>query len=284
MSLPRLEHSSLTGRVRQELLNQIEDGRQPPGSRLPAEIDLARSLGVSRTSLREALLQLQQEGTIIRRHGHGTFVRSAGVLHNNLDRNLSTTELIRGHGVIPGTLETIISSSKAGSHEAELLRVLEGSTTIVLERVRTADGRPVVFTMDVIPAALFDTVDVDPQELTRPDVSVFGFFEERLGRSVGHGRAHLRVKLASSELAARLAVDAGTPTLVIEQLNFDVAEVPVLLSLETYVADAFDFVIHRRGPGPAEDRTRSLPPLSALPGSRNRPRRRGRSEVRAVNR
>lgn len=244
-----LAHHSLVARVRLELLARIQDGRQPPGSRLPSEVDLARTLGVSRTSLREALLQLEQEGTIARRHGYGTFVRSAGVLHNNLDRNLSATELIRGHGMEPGTRDTRLSSSTASPHEAELLRIPEGSPTVRLERVRTANGRRVVLTVDVMPGALFEAAGVEPSEIAGPAVSVYRFFAERLGRSVIDGQAHLRVELATSELAARLAVKVGAPVLVIEQLDFDVAESPLLLSWETYVVSAFDFVIHRRGPG-----------------------------------
>lgn len=244
-----LANRSLVARVRLELLARIQDGRQPPGSRLPAEVDLARSLGVSRTSLREALMRLEQEGTIARRHGYGTFVRSAGVLHNNLDRNLSATELIRGHGMEPGTRDTRLSRGIARPHEADLLRIPEGAPTIRMERVRTADGRPVVFTLDVFPGSLFEAAGVDPAELEGSAVSVYRFFAERLGRSVIDGQAHLRVELASTELAGRLAVPEGTPVLVIQQLDFDAAEAPLLLSWETYVGDAFDFVIHRRGPG-----------------------------------
>lgn len=244
-----LQQGSLTSRVRQEILKRIQDGRQPPGSRLPAEIDLARALGVSRTSLRDALLQLEQEGTIIRRHGYGTFVRSLGVLQNNLDQNLSATELIRGHGMEPGTRDTRLSWNAASHHEAELLQVNEDSPTIVLERLRTADGRPVVFTRDVIPASLFTSTGADPQELKGPDLSVYRFFAERLGRSVFDGHAHLRVELANPKFADRFEIAIGTPMFVIEQLDFDVAQRPVLLSWETYVLDAFDFVIHRRGPG-----------------------------------
>lgn len=245
---PLAQHS-LAARVRLELLARIQDGRHPPGSRLPSEVDLAKELGVSRTSLREALLQLEQEGMIARRHGHGTFVRSVGVLHNNLDRNLSATELIRGHGMEPGTLDTRWSWAVAGPHEAELLRIAEGSRTVRLERVRTADGRRVVLTVDVIPGALFTAAGVAPEEIAAPGVSVYRFFAERLGRSVFDGQAHLRVELANAELAGRLAVAEGTPVLVIEQLDFDAVESPLLLSWETYVVSAFDFAIHRRGPG-----------------------------------
>jgi len=245
---PLAQHS-LAARVRLALLARIQDGRHPPGSRLPSEVDLAKALGVSRTSLREALLQLEQEGMVARRHGHGTFVRNVGVLHNNLDRNLSATELIRGQGMEPGTPETRWAWSVAGPHEAELLRVPEGSRTVRLERVRTADGRRVVLTVDVIPAALFTVAGVAPDEIAVPGVSVYRFFAERLGRSVFDGHAHLRVELAGRDLAARLAVAEGTPVLVIEQLDFDALESPLLLSWETYVVSAFDFAIHRRGPG-----------------------------------
>lgn len=244
-----LAQRNLVARVRLELLARIQDGRQPPGSRLASEVDLSRALGVSRTSLREALVHLEQEGTITRRHGYGTFVRSAGVLHNNLDRNLSATELIRGHGMESGTRDIRLSSSTAGPHEAELLRIPEGTPTVRLDRVRTANGRRVVFTVDVIPRALFEAAGVELSEIGEPAVSVYRFFAERLGRSVFDGQAQLRVELASSELAARLAVKVGTPVLVIEQLDFDASESPVLLSWETYVASAFDFAIHRRGPG-----------------------------------
>ena len=220
---------------------------------------------MSRTSLREALMQLEQEGTIARRHGYGTFVRSVGVLHNNLDRNLSATELIRGHGMEPGTLDTRWSWSVAGPHEAELLRVPEGSRTVRLERVRTADGRRVVLTVDVIPWELFAVAGVAPDEIAFPGVSVYRFFAERLGRSVFDGQAHLRVELASADLAIRLAVAEGTPVLVIEQLDFDAAESPLLLSWETYVVSAFDFAIHRRGPS-----LRIGPELVPVPSSSSR--------------
>lgn len=60
----------------EHLLQQIRLGRFPPGSKLPAERELARSLGVSRTSLRDALAQLQDAGFVVVRRGRygGTYV------------------------------------------------------------------------------------------------------------------------------------------------------------------------------------------------------------------
>ena len=52
----------------------MQRGGYAPGDRLPSEIELSQQLGISRPTLREALRHLEEEGTIVRRHGVGTFV------------------------------------------------------------------------------------------------------------------------------------------------------------------------------------------------------------------
>ena len=243
-----LARSSLARQVREELRTQILDGRLASGSQLPAEVELARMMGVSRTSLREAVQQLEQDGLLIRRHGHGTFVRSSRMLHSSLNLNLSATELIRAHGMAPGTRDLTVIREPATAHEAEQLGLAAGSMVVVLERVRTADDRPVVFTRDVMPPGLLSSAGVEPEELIDDNLSLYRFFADRLGLSVIDGTASIRPAIASEALAARLDIAPGTPTLVIEQIDRDAAERRLLLTWEHYVADAFEFVIHRRGP------------------------------------
>ena len=240
---------SLTAQVREDLRARILDGRLEPGSQLPPEIELARAIGVSRTSLREAVMQLEQDGLLIRRHGHGTFVRSSlHLLHTSLDVNLSATQLIKAHGMEPGTRDLRLHRQPASEHEAERLGIAVADPVIVLERVRSADGRPVVFTRDVFPYALFAGAGVDPDELTQDGLSVYRFMAERLGTSVVDGMAWIRPDVATEELAGRLEVAVGALVFVIEQVDRDAAERRLLLTWEHYAADAFEFVVHRRGP------------------------------------
>ena len=239
---------TLARQVRERLRTKLLDGSLPPGSQLPSEIELARSFGVSRTSLREAVLQLEQDGLLLRRHGHGTFVRSTQLLHTRLNMNLSATELIRAHGMEPRTQDVGIQHSDASAHEAERLGLTEGAPVIVLERVRTADGRPVVFTRDVISATLFEAASVDPVELASYTQSLYQFFVDRLQRSVVDGIARISPEVASGQLAARLKVPVATPLLLLEQLDSDASGNRVLLSWDHYVADVFEFIVHRRGP------------------------------------
>src|SRR5512142_1811525 len=76
----------LYNQIAESLLDQIESGKLPPGSRLPPERELAEMLGVNRMTLRQALHLLEAKGLLIRRQGNGTFVaepkieRQAGLL------------------------------------------------------------------------------------------------------------------------------------------------------------------------------------------------------------
>ena len=62
-------------RLKQFVLGELQAGRLKPGESLPTEIELARSLGVARNTVRQALGELDQEGIIRRIRGKGTFVR-----------------------------------------------------------------------------------------------------------------------------------------------------------------------------------------------------------------
>jgi len=56
------------------LRRRIEQGELTPGEKLPTEMDLAKSFGVSRVTLRQALSILEADGLLDRERGHGTFI------------------------------------------------------------------------------------------------------------------------------------------------------------------------------------------------------------------
>ncbi len=240
--------AKLASRVREEVRDRIRDGRFADGVQLPPEIELATSLGVSRTTLREALLQLEQEGLLIRRHGHGTFVRSSARLRGSLNANLSATEVIRSHGMEPGTSRARIERRPALADAAARLGIPALTELVQLERVRTADGRPVVFTVDVMPARLFDDAGVDLDVLLDPGLSLYRLYAERLRRPITDGQAALRVTHADERTADALAIPLGSGILELEQVDSTADGEPVLLSVESYVGDTFEFTVHRRGP------------------------------------
>ncbi len=75
MPLQAVETSRLYRRIAEQLRGLIAQGEFGAGTRLPAERDLARQLGVSRPSVREALIALEVEGWVEVRTGSGIYVR-----------------------------------------------------------------------------------------------------------------------------------------------------------------------------------------------------------------
>jgi GntR family transcriptional repressor for pyruvate dehydrogenase complex len=66
--------NNLSAKSIDAIIGLIRSGKLKHGEKLPAQDELARVLGISRTSLREALKELSYRGIIVSRHGHGTFV------------------------------------------------------------------------------------------------------------------------------------------------------------------------------------------------------------------
>ena len=75
--MPELRHGPVVPQVERLLREQVRAGRWRVDDRLPNEIDLARELGVGRSSVREAVRLLARDGVLDVRHGVGTFVADA---------------------------------------------------------------------------------------------------------------------------------------------------------------------------------------------------------------
>src|ERR1044072_6318178 len=143
------ERKTLTEVALQELRQAITDGTFRPGSQLPTEAELCELLGVSRTVVREALRVLEDDGLVARRHGVGTFVRNLPII-KNLNFNFGITEMIESAGLKPGTSDLSFRKDTADEEKAKQLAVPVGSPLITFERGRTANGRPVGFSLDTM--------------------------------------------------------------------------------------------------------------------------------------
>jgi DNA-binding GntR family transcriptional regulator len=238
--------------VRDDLAQRIASGEIAPGDRLPPEPDLATELGVSRATLREALRSLEEDGFVTRRRGAGTFATHRPRLRNNLDVNFGVTQMIRAAGMTPGTARSEARQEEAEADEARALDLEPGDPVLVLERVRTADDRPVVFSRDVVPGQR-----LGENALRRLEQgSVYELLSREAGRAVHHGVVTIEPSKADRRLAKALGVKSGALLLYLRQVDYDREGTPVLLSHEHHVADAFEFNVVRRGPGQTRRRNR----------------------------
>ena len=239
------ERKTLTGIALEELRQAILGGTFQPGSQLPTEAELCEMLGVSRTVVREALRVLEDDGLVVRRHGIGTFVRNHPIL-KNLNFNFGITEMIESAGSQPGTSHFAVQKEKADAEKSKQLRVPPGTALITVERVRTANGRPVVYSFDTLTEERVQQAGFDPQLLLT--ASIYSILQNSLGQVVEYGIARLLPVAAPSHVTAKLQLPANALTLYIVQTDYSASDEPLIYSCEYHLPDAFDFMVWRRGP------------------------------------
>lgn len=230
----------LADRLRDELLEEITSSQLVPGTKLPTEGELSKRFGVSRATVREAVRGLVEAGYVTRRRGSGSYVAERRRMPHGLDSTLSYLAMIESAGAHPGmrVLDAVFEqSTKIDS----ALQVGRGEMVLAVERVRTADDRPVIYSRDRIPARLLKA-DLD---LSNLDPSLFALLRAS-GHAADHATATLRAVASTNFTAKVLGVRRGKPLLYIEEIDYDRDGTPVMLSREWHVSEAFDVRINRQ--------------------------------------
>ena len=230
--------------VRDGVRRAIFGGEFPAGSQLPNEGALSTRFAVSRATIREAIRGLVEEGYVIRRQGSGTYVTSRPLLRNSLDTNFSYTAYLGSTGVRAGRRILGLRAIPASEVVAERLRLEPGTTVVELRRVRTADERPAVFSIDHLPA---DIVDAS-RDRAALGGSIYALLAS-LDHPVVHGETVISPAAADRDLAAVLEVAPGTLLQHLDQVDVDAAGRRVMLSLEWHVPSVIELRVYRRGPG-----------------------------------
>ncbi|MDT5098767.1 MAG: GntR family transcriptional regulator [Mycobacterium sp.] len=230
----------LADRLRDELLEEITSAQLEPGTKLPTEGELSKRFGVSRATVREAVRGLVEAGYVIRRRGSGSYVAERRRMPHGLDSTLSYLAMIESAGAHAGmrVLDAVFEQS---SKIDGPLQVGRGEKVLAVERVRTADEQPVIYSRDRIPARLLR----DDLDLENLDPSLFALLSSS-GHAADHATATLRAVASTGFTAKVLGIRRGKPLLYIEEIDYDRDGTPVMLSQEWHVSEAFDVRINRQ--------------------------------------
>ena len=225
------------------LMDLLADGTYPPGHFLPPEHALARRLGVSRSTIREAVSHLEKDGLITRRHGIGTLVneRSQEQISGGLERLQSFRTLARLAGEVAEVIERQVSTRGADVAIASLLHVSEGEELVQLRSIEALAGRRMAALDSLIPARV-----VSPTEIEGGVGSLLDYLVENTDIEFGVTRSTVRAIDAGSELADRLEIAAGKSVLYLEELLYTADGVPMALLNNYFLTEHFNFTIYRR--------------------------------------
>ena len=240
----KVDRQPLAARAQQYLLGLIENGTYTPGEQLPSQADLATQLGISRPTLREALLNLEQEGLIVRKHGVGTFVApgSGRRLETGLERLESVLELAARQGLVTAMVDLDVREYPAGEEEAAHLEVAGGTPVTDVRRVIVVDRKPVAYMVDLFPSSRLPAGCIDDTF----NGSVLDLLRCNPELELAEAVADIVALNASGFLVDKLKVKPGQAVLLLEETLFDVENRPVEFSRNYFIPDFFRFHVVRR--------------------------------------
>jgi GntR family transcriptional regulator len=175
------------------------------GDRLPSEPDLAKAMGVSRATLREAMRTFEAQGLIRRRQGSGTFVvGQVPVMKAGLELLESLETMAQRLGLEVTVSDLHVETPGAEDEVARELGITEGSRVTRVRRVIREETRPVAYLIDILPEEV-----LKPEQLPAHfKGSVLDFLLAR-GDQLTVSKAAISATGAPAEVAKALQIQRG---------------------------------------------------------------------------
>lgn len=203
--------------LKQLIRDEIAGERWLPGERIPSEHALCDHFAVSRTTVRQALAELESEGLLVKRKGRGTFVAeprsSSWFLQSSHGFHDEATRA--GHEVTSRVMRREVEPLPQWA--ALALDLPAGSNGVTLERVRYVDGELVMYVESHLLEALADVVLGTELETG----SLYGALKAQHGLEVAGGRRVVEATTARDELASLLQIQPGAAVLQVQAVSWD---------------------------------------------------------------
>jgi GntR family transcriptional regulator len=219
-------------RVRERIEALIAERALGPGGRLPNETNLASTFGVSRSTVRNALDTLEQQGRVERVPGRGTIIREAR-LEQLLGKLTGFSEDIRLRGLEPSSRLIEAIQTSPSTLVKTMLR-LDGETVWKIRRLRCANGKPIAIETCHVSSSLISEGDL----ATLSEGSLYDLLIKR-GRAPAISEQSIEAMLPDPEEAILLEMDLKRPVLHFERLTFDASGTPIEFVVSTYRGDSY---------------------------------------------
>lgn len=207
------------------------------GDRLPSERQLCEDYGVSRTTVRNAIADLELNGYIKRIQGKGTFVQNPAILRHNLSDYYSFTEQTKKMGKVPRTDILEYHIERVNSLVAERMSLEDEDLIIRIVRLRSSNDVPLLFETTFIE---YD----DFPEITKPlleELPLYEIFEKKYGRKIYRVNEIFSVSSLNKYQADTLKVRNGDPCLKINRLSYDKEDKIIEFTVSLARGDKFNY-------------------------------------------
>ena len=199
-----MEKKSLSQQTADRLYTMIVvERRLSPGEKLPSELDLSRELGVSRTTLREAISSLVAQGVLQIQRGRGTFVADPAT--NRRGVRYSFTTEVSSMGKEPSSTLVDFQITTPSAIICDKMELREGTPVYCFTRIRNVDGEPLILETSYYPQYIYPN-------LTRDMVQTHSFYSllYHVGITPFAAEESYEAVTLSSDNAKLLGVEPGS--------------------------------------------------------------------------
>ncbi|MEW6545773.1 MAG: GntR family transcriptional regulator [Bacillota bacterium] len=233
--------------LKEILQNWIESGQLARGERMPSERELCERFRVSRTTVRQALAQAEQEGLLVRIHGKGTFVAPPKIAQP-LVQITGFPETIRAQGQQPSMRVLGVRTVPADVALATLLGTQAGAPLTEISTLGLADGDPMVLYVSHLPPHLGPQVAEKARERAGQGqaFTMYELYGEILGLRTVNVQQTFEALAADEAVARILHLRRGAPVFVVTSLVRDDRGNPLEHRRATYRGDKYRFNVQRQ--------------------------------------
>lgn len=232
-------HTPLHIQAEELLRKLIVEEEYQNGKMLPNEVDLAKQLAISRSTLRMALNKLVYEGLLIRKKGVGTKVAEMAVSSKSMNW-LSFSQEMAARGIVIKDYEMHLTWVFPDEKIANFFEIGTDKKILKLERLRGKPEWPFVYFISYFHPRVGLTGEED---FRRP---LYEIFEKDHSVIATLSKEEISATSADSFIAAKLGVENGNPILFRKRFVFDQGERPIEYNLGYYRADSFVYAVESR--------------------------------------
>ena len=218
----------------------IQTGRYKEGEKLPSEIELSKVCEVNRNTLRQALSRLTTEGMLRKEKGMGTFVlsRKPVSLKHKLERISSFRDDLSESGLKENTVLLKKGIGDAPDHVAKALILGAKSKVVVIHRLRTGDGVPLLYEESYLPGDMFGRIL--NMDLTG---SMYKILSEQFDTVLARCEQTIKAVNLNPQIAKLFNLPKSSAGLYMESVTYNDSNIPIEVLCSYYRGDKYIFEV-----------------------------------------